>query len=120
VSAAHPRLSPRLKLCAPPAAARARLRALRGCSGGASCSECRRVFSFRQKPAERLETAKALMALLDPASDTYGGEAAVDAFLVCGGPSIMKYRLDSMDGLCSVLGVVPRARALARCRASCC
>jgi len=39
------------------------------------------------------------MALLDPTSDTYGGPAAVDAFLCGGGPSIMKYRLDSMDGM---------------------
>jgi hypothetical protein len=52
----------------------------------------------RQSPDARLATAKALLALLDPASESYGQEAAVDAFLIAGGPSIMKYRLDSMDG----------------------
>ena len=53
----------------------------------------------RQSSDERLATAKALLALLDPASESYGKETAVDAFLVAGGPSIMKYRLDSMDGV---------------------
>jgi hypothetical protein len=86
---------------------------LHGCSRPAACFVCsalarpvfvpcperRRLFPCRQSPAERLETAKALMALLDPTSDTYGGPAAVDAFLCGGGPSIMKYRLDSMDGM---------------------
>ncbi len=43
-------------------------------------------------------TAKTLLGLLDPASDQYGGEDAVNAFLVGGGPSILRYRLDSMDG----------------------
>ena len=52
----------------------------------------------RQKPDDRLVTAKALHALLDPASATYGGDDAVDAFLAQGGPSILRYRLDSMDG----------------------
>ena len=72
--------------------------------------ERRRLFMCRQKPAERLETAKALMALLEPTSDTYGGPDAVDAFLCGGGPSIMKYRLDSMDGM--------RCRCVSRCCSS--
>lgn len=55
--------------------------------------------SNSQSPETRLVTAKALHALLDPQSATYGGEAAIDAFLENGGPSILRYRLDSMDGL---------------------
>ena len=62
--------------------------------------------SARQSAAERLKTATALLALLDPASETYGGEPAVDAFLGAGGPSILRYRLDSMDGLTKLALVV--------------
>merc|ERR1719265_3025106 len=51
-----------------------------------------------QSPSERLATATALLALLDPASESHGGKEAVDAFLRAGGPSILRYRLDSMDG----------------------
>ena len=57
-----------------------------------------------------LSRATALMALLDPASKGEGREEAVDAFLRAGGPSILRYRLDSMDGsgACGVLHVVHR------------
>ena len=103
-------MPPRRLVCPPcpscaSMAARARLRALRAlralrglgpyCALVLSAVACSR----EGRIAERLETAKALMALLDPTSDTYGGPAAVDAFLCGGGPSIMKYRLDSMDGM---------------------
>mmetsp|Transcript_12409 Transcript_12409/g.19651 ORF Transcript_12409/g.19651 Transcript_12409/m.19651 type:complete len:115 (+) Transcript_12409:2-346(+) len=53
----------------------------------------------RQSAEVRLVTATTLMALLDPASASYDGEAGVDAFLGAGGPSILRYRLDSMDGV---------------------
>jgi hypothetical protein len=68
-------------------AARARLRALRAlralrglgpyCALVLSAVACSR----EGRIAERLETAKALMALLDPTSDTYGGRQSMPSFV---------------------------------------
>ena len=78
-----------------------------------------RAYLCRQSPSERLATATALLALLDPASESHGGKEAVDAFLRAGGPSILRYRLDSMDGssACGILLVVCLTRVSYRAHA---
>lgn len=79
---------------------------------GKVCRMHLRIFaSCRQSAGERLATSKSLYALLDPASESYGGVAAVDIFLDSGGPSILKFRLDSMDGLCPRPCCLPPHRA---------
>ena len=68
-----------------------------------SAGETPRCDLCRQSPDERLATATALLAMLDSASECHGGEEAMDAFLRLGGPSILRFRLDSMDGLVQCL-----------------
>ena len=82
-------MPPRRLLCPPcpscaSMAARARLRAL--CAlrwlGPFLCLVLSAVACSREgRIAERLETAKALMALLDPTSDTYGGCQSMPSFV---------------------------------------
>ena len=76
-----------------------------------SAGETPRCDLCRQSPDERLATATALLAMLDSASECHGGEEAMDAFLRLGGPSILRFRLDSMDGLVQCL-ITARAPAL--------
>ena len=38
------------------------------------------------------------MVLQDPSSSKYGGRQAEEEFLLAGGPSVIRYRLDSMEG----------------------